>query len=75
MKKYSVKVRANEFIEAAIDQEIISTFELTAKSESAAAFRAQTMMRYIMMGYIEDRDLNEGLMFDGCAVIEIKEVQ
>lgn len=75
MKQYAVKVRANKDIETTVDQEIIATFELTAKSESAAAFRSQTMMRYIMMGFIKDRDLHEGLMFEGCAVIEIKEVQ
>lgn len=73
MKKYIIKMRANELMEAAIGQEIITTFEFSAVSENAARFRAQKMMSFIMDGYIEEKRLNPTLGDDGANVIEIKE--
>jgi hypothetical protein len=74
MKKFTVKLRANEQIETAINQEITATFELSAVSESAASFRAMKMMSFIIDGYIEEKNLNPTLADDGCEIIEIKEV-
>lgn len=74
MTKYTVKLRASAEIEAAINQEITATFELSAISESAAKFRAMKMMSYIIDGYIEDKNLNPALADDGCQIIEVKEI-
>ena len=74
MKKYTVKLRASEALEAAVKQDIAATFELSAINEHAAQFRAMKMMSYIIDGYIEDKNLNPALADDGCEIIEIKEV-
>lgn len=73
MKKYTVKLRASEALEAAVNQEIAATFELSAINARAAQFRAMKMMSYIIDGYIEDKNLNPALADDGCEIIEIKE--
>lgn len=72
--KYIVKLRANKRLEAAINQEIIASFELFAANESVAKFRAETMMFFIMNGFIEDKKLNPALIDEGATIIEIKEV-
>lgn len=73
-KKYFVKVRANESVEAAIDQEIIATFEITAMSENAAIFRAVLMMYHIMDVCVDSKNLSPALTIGkDPTIIEIKE--
>ena len=71
MCKYKIRLRANEKIETAINQEIIATFELYAVNRNAAMFRATKMMDYVIEGYIRDKNLHPSIADDGCHTLSV----